>query len=110
LGIDNEEPAIENANENSLLNGVADIHWSLDDIEIIKEKEFDIILANINRNVLLKYLSYLHSMLKLDGMLVLSGILSTDESLMITALSKTGFIPGEIRRRGEWVCISAQLT
>lgn len=54
VAIDIDEFAYENARENIVLNGTPDIEVRLGGAEAIKESDsFDIVLANINRNILL---------------------------------------------------------
>lgn len=109
LGIDNEVPAIENARENGILNQTSEILWSLEDIEELADEKYDVILANINRNVLLQYMPVLQEKLDTGGIILLSGILESDKHMMIEALAKAGLEIDGIKHRGEWICISAGL-
>lgn len=70
--------SVENSIENVALNKVeAKIHLgSLEDLEV--NSPFDILLANINRNILLEQLPLYKAALKANGMLLISGFYQTD--------------------------------
>ena len=56
LALDNDEWALNNSLENINLNNCKNIKVVSSDLkEIILDKQFDLILANINTNVLLDY-------------------------------------------------------
>jgi ribosomal protein L11 methyltransferase len=61
----------------------------LGDIIDIKGKKFDVIIANINKNVLLSHLPSYSKCLNTNGILLLSGFFETDaEDLISAALSE----------------------
>src|SRR5205814_8599155 len=55
LAIDNDEWSVENARENIERNNCKNIAIELNTLDNIAQKSFDVILANINRNILLQY-------------------------------------------------------
>lgn len=76
--IDNDDWSIENAKENVQKNDCKVI--SIEKIDAFKGKQkFDIILANINKNVIIKNLDGLVLGLNKGGQLLLSGLLKADE-------------------------------
>ncbi|MEM8566696.1 MAG: 50S ribosomal protein L11 methyltransferase [Bacteroidota bacterium] len=81
IAYDNNSWSIENAPENLNLNNTSVVtiqEGTIDSIQL--EGKFDIILANINKNVLLEEMSdYIH-FLSADGVLVLSGFYESDAS------------------------------
>jgi ribosomal protein L11 methyltransferase len=81
--IDIDDRSIENAIENSARNNCRKISISLS--SEIPLGEFNIILANINRNVILNYLSQMSEYLNEEGSLLLSGLLASDEKEMVEA-------------------------
>lgn len=104
--IDNDENAYENALENVSLNGCHKVDCGLGGLEILDEDvHYDVILANINRNVLLDSVDGLKGLLKDGGVLILSGILRSDVALVVGAYEGGGFEVGEVSERGEWVCV-----
>jgi len=101
--IDIETAAFENTIENAELNGVASqvkaVHGNL---ENSASKRYDIILANINRNVILASLPALYEKLSVTGKLLISGILKTDEALVAAEARSLGFHLQERTYKGEW--------
>lgn len=73
LAVDYDEICVASVAENSALNDIVHIEAALGSQEQIAGKSFDIILANINRNILLDQMeSYSNSLLS-DGKLYISG-------------------------------------
>ena len=79
--IDNDEWSIKNAEENFEKNNVHSI--CLYQSSTVSEKNFDIILANINRSVLEQYSSTLVNLLSSQGVLLVSGLLKEDEPFIV---------------------------
>ena len=83
LAIDNDEWSIENSKENIERNNCNHIkieHRNNADVK----RSFDLILANINRNVIIDNLSFLSSQLNENGSLLISGLLAEDEEMILT--------------------------
>lgn len=81
--IDVDGWSIENANENIERNGCSGITVELS--SQIPQENFDIILANINRNVILNHLAELETRITDAGYLLLSGLLASDEIAIMQA-------------------------
>lgn len=81
LAIDNDEWSIENANENILLNDCSRVIVHKADSLSFAEN-YDIILANINRNVLLSGMGSLKQHLAKEGVLLMSGLLEDDRAII----------------------------
>jgi ribosomal protein L11 methyltransferase len=64
---------------------------------------FDIILANINRNVLNEYASALVSILSPKGVLLVSGILKEDERVIVAAFNILQ--PIKVQQNKNWISI-----
>ena len=103
--VDVEEDAFKNILENIQINGCHIIHPILGTIKDTKSNDYDIILANINRNVLMNTVKDHYLLLKPGGMLIMSGILEADKEKVIKYYSDTGFTPDGIKIKGEWVSI-----
>lgn len=103
--IDIEEESFENTKENAALNNVNNIQVACSDLENFKEETYDIILANINRNVLLNSAEELFSRLNTNGSLLISGILDLDEKLVTDKYLSSGFTIDLVFDRGYWRCI-----
>ena len=92
LAVDIEEWAFNNAKENISLNGCKNIRIEKGDIDIINEDEhFDVIIANINKNVLLNHLPSYSKLIKQNGTLYLSGFFHSDIDDLVTKAQKCGF-------------------
>ena len=76
--VDNNEWAYENAIENFKRNGIQDQTIILGDAATLKGKAFNLILANINRNILLKDMHYYYDCLLDGGKLFMSGFYEAD--------------------------------
>jgi ribosomal protein L11 methyltransferase len=98
---DNDEWSIENAEENFQKNDVHSI--ILYRSSAIPKDSFDIILANINRNVLSEYASALVNILSPNGVLLVSGILKEDEKIIVAAFNILQ--PIKVQQNKNWVSI-----
>ena len=67
-------------------------------------RTYDVILANINRNVILPSLPELHKRLNQGADLLISGFIQEDEQLMADAGAKEGFKIVRTEKRGNWIC------
>jgi ribosomal protein L11 methyltransferase len=79
LAIDNNVWAYENSIENVELNGCKNIELVLGEVELIANKQFNVILANINKNVIKVQLESYVQALSNDGLLLISGVLIDDK-------------------------------
>lgn len=106
LAIDNDEwsynNAIENCNANDT-NHVTVQQTTVDNLE--GHLEFDIILANINRHVLLEYMAPISIFTKNKGTLLLSGILEQDIPIIRTSAEQNDFTYQEEIINNNWVCM-----
>tara|TARA_B100001564_G_scaffold85286_2_gene69086 strand:+ start:13457 stop:14278 length:822 start_codon:yes stop_codon:yes gene_type:complete len=103
--VDIDEWSYENSLENIKLNKCKKINIFKGDIFLVKHKKFDVIMANINRNILLEQIPQYVSCLNDDGFLFLSGFFEDDISkfkLKITSLNLT--LCSKISKNG-WVAI-----
>ncbi len=103
--IDIEEESYRSTIENAALNGVDNITARCGVLSDVQGREFDGILANINRNVILDALPRLAELLKPGGWLLVSGILQTDEAVVTEAAEQAGFTRGHLAQRGNWLCV-----
>jgi ribosomal protein L11 methyltransferase len=99
--IDNDEWSIENAKENFQKNDAHSI--TLYRSSAMPKDSFDIILANINRNVLNEYASALVSILSPKGVLLVSGILKEDERVIVAAFNILQ--PIKVQQNKNWISI-----
>jgi ribosomal protein L11 methyltransferase len=104
IGFDIEPDAIENARHNAGLNQVTGINFRLGDEQVIPDKRFDLILANINRNTLIRLIPIFKQHLKQNGVLIISGILLTDEAALDNLIAD-GFQCQQRLTENEWVAL-----
>ena len=108
VAIDIDEDSIENAKEYFKINKVTEsIKLFKKDIFEIKNKNFDIIYANILRNVIEKNLGEIYSKLKTGGKLFISGVLADEEVQISDSLKKNSFRIIDKRFKSEWLGIYA---
>ncbi|HMN32965.1 MAG TPA: 50S ribosomal protein L11 methyltransferase [Chitinophagaceae bacterium] len=104
LGIDNDEWSVENAIENYKMNDCHKIEISNQSIETI-DKKFDIILANIQLNILVQYKEKLKELLSPSGIILLSGVLVSDEAQLRQAFEASQFQLIERAQIKEWIAL-----
>ncbi len=107
LCIDIEPESVAATINNSLLNNCQKIKVREGSVEQMKGSIFDLILANINRNILLNHLPEYEKSLKAGAHLLLSGFYSTDTALLSDALQKHGFRIRKIFDHEGWEMIHA---
>jgi len=104
IGIDNDPWSVENAKENCMKNNCSSIEISIQDLTQIN-KQFDIILANINLNILLETLPILKNLLRSQGQIYLSGILYSDIPTMSKCFTELGFQLVSSKQKKDWVAL-----
>lgn len=105
--IDIDPGAVENALENIQSNGARNISaWQADNLRTLETGSYDVILANINRNILLEAIQEMKRVLKSDGLLILSGILQEDESAILVAAASENLHLVRKAARSNWLAIS----
>ncbi len=107
FGFDIDEWSERNATENVWLNGVNhQVTVALGDESVIPEgSRFDLILANINRNVLLELLPLFSRLLEPGGRVALSGLLRTDRDIILKRAEQSGLHLMEEEGMEEWVAL-----
>ena len=83
MGIDIDDWAFKNAIENANINNVSNIQFVHGDVKAIGEEKFDIILANINRNIILQDIEKYVGALNENSDILLSGFLEEDIPLIL---------------------------
>ena len=107
LGFDTDEWCYENALENCMLNNVSDqIEIKTGDIKIVPREEYDFILANIQKNILMELTAEFSKRLKNKGIILLSGLLEEDEKDILEKYTSEGFTHLETIQMDEWIALS----
>ena len=103
LGIDIDEWAYKNSIENSMLNNVENIEFVLGDVDKIGNKKFDVVIANINRNIILRDLHLYFKKLIKGGKLIISGFLEEDLKLVLNTAKNIGFQLINKKNKNKWL-------
>ena len=108
VGYDIDEWSTDNARHNATLNGVDErMKVLLGDVSVLNEVEgsFDVVLANINRNILLADMPAMVAKLTPGGTLALSGFLTADVPLLLAKAGELGLTLTAKKNEAEWVCL-----
>ena len=103
--VDIEQASYENTIDNAQANSVTHIRAYHGTLESVEATGYGYILANINRNVILNSLKSLYAKLAPGGVLLVSGILTADESLVLNRAAEVKLQFTDKAQRGEWSCI-----
>ena len=106
--IDIDAWCYENSLENVERNNCSNIAVYEGDASILKEKKYDIIIANINRNILLSDMEIYTSCINENGNLLLSGFYSEDIPIIDAEVSKYGLTLNKTITRNNWVALQYQ--
>jgi ribosomal protein L11 methyltransferase len=102
--IDNDEWSITNAAENFQKNNSGSIDLKLSD-RLVPGEMYDVILANITKNIILENFSFLSYQLNKNGILLLSGLLEDDEKDILDESRKFLLTPEVKLKEGNWLCM-----
>jgi ribosomal protein L11 methyltransferase len=103
IAIDIDTWSVENAKENAEKNSCTKIDIQLS--TVIPSSQFDVILANINRNIILEYLPQLKNAMAGNGCILLSGLLQTDREDIVEACRKEGLKLVQHLERHRWISL-----
>jgi ribosomal protein L11 methyltransferase len=103
---DIDEWSVINGEENKEMNGTHNIRLQQGKIgEVSLARKFDIILANINKNVLLEEIKTYQTFLQPGGILMLSGFYTHDIPDLLNETSKYGLSEVQHDERETWACL-----
>lgn len=104
VAIDIEDWTVENAQENAQHNHCQAVQVRLGDAALLEnEAPFDIILANINRNVLLEDMGHYSKLLPAGAPLLLSGFYTEDLPMLQQKAAEHGLTYQSMRTKNNWV-------
>lgn len=103
--IDIDTWCVENAEENIVLNGLSGIEVLLGDARLLNGRHYDVVLANINRNVLMADMHVYADCLPVGGDLYLSGFYIEDTPLLEYEAGKYGLILEHCKERDNWAML-----
>ena len=108
IGYDIDEWSVENARHNAVINQVDDHFQSLlGDSSILNKVEgtFDLVLANINRNILLNDLPLFRQKMSAGAILILSGFYTADSPMLISKAEMLGLTLQKQKEDHDWACL-----
>lgn len=103
--IDIDTWCTENSIENIAVNNILNVEVLLGGAEQLNEKHFDIIIANINRNILLNDMESYANCLSKNGELYMSGFYKKDIPLIEAEANRNGLILTEHYEKNNWVVV-----
>lgn len=104
VAIDYDEVCYESTLENTALNGITNLQAICGGKEVIPKEHYDIILANINRNILLDQIPVYAEVLKTEGYIFFSGFYeSPDLDMIKQACAGFGIHYVDHKKMGDWV-------
>ena len=111
LGYDIDEWSADNARHNATLNGVDNMEVLLGDASVlggVKER-FDVVIANINRNILIADMSAFATHIKPGGVLILSGFYESDVTMLTRSATENGLVLHDVITDEEWASASFRM-
>ena len=102
IGIDFDEWAFENAEENAKLNAVNNIDFIHGDSDAIGEATFDVILANINRNIILQDIATYVGAMNHKSEILFSGFLKEDIPVVLKKSEQLGLELVVSKYKNKW--------
>jgi len=101
--IDIDPWCYENSVENTARNNSQNIKVYEGDVALLKDKKYDVIIANINRNILLQDMKQYAASLSENGVLLLSGFYSEDIPLIEEEANKYKLTKDLVLERNNWI-------
>ena len=105
LAVDIEDWSVENTIENAERNDCHAITAACGDIDVIEAQQFDLILANINKNVLKAHIPIYRQLLVENGTLFLSGFFDSDVEELVDFCSQHGLTKRRVLNKDNWAAI-----
>ena len=108
IGYDIDEWSVDNARHNAVINQIDNRFTSLlGDASILNKVEgtFDLVMANINRNILLNDMPQFVSKMKAGATLILSGFYTDDCQVLIEKAQTLGLTLQQQKEDQQWACL-----
>lgn len=107
VGYDIDEWSVENAKHNAQLNGVDNLEVYFGNASVINHISgvFDVVLANINRNILLEDMKSFRGVLNEGGYMILSGFYEEDIPVLLEKAKEFGLYESRRRTDNNWACL-----
>lgn len=106
LGIDIEEWAYNNVRDNIKMNHIDQMEVQCGNASLLDKETFDIIMANINRNILLNDISKYVKVLNKGGILLLSGFYQSDIEIIEKECNVHNLVKKSVKEDNQWVALA----
>lgn len=107
-GYDIDEWSVDNARHNAIINQVEE-HFAtlMGDATVLDsiDETFDIVMANINRNILLNDLPRFRQKMRTGSTLLLSGFYTEDAPLLLEKAKSLGLMFRQQQEENNWACL-----
>lgn len=103
--IDIDDWCVDNSQENIRLNKISGIEVLLGGAELLEGLHFDVVLANINRNILLNDMKYYANTLTSGGELYMSGFYTEDVPIIEAKAMELGFRMQYFLQKNSWAVV-----
>jgi ribosomal protein L11 methyltransferase len=101
--IDIDKWSFESASENAQLNKIGNMDVKLGDASLLGSEKYDVIFANIHKNVIVSDLQKYESVLNNGGTIYLSGFYNYDMPDIKEKATSLGLIESSFQERNNWV-------
>lgn len=107
VGYDIDEWSVRNTMHNAEINDVKNVRALLGDASVIRplEETFDIVLANINRNILLNDMEAMRSKMAANACFIISGFYEEDIPLLVDKAKALRLCLKAQKGKGQWRCL-----
>ncbi len=107
VGYDIDEWSVENAKHNAVLNGVENMEVLFGNSQVLNHVSgvFDVVMANINRNILLEDMKLFRSVMNVGATLILSGFYEEDVPVLLEKAEELGLKEKTRMVDENWTCL-----
>lgn len=107
IGYDIDEWSVNNTLHNATMNNVTNLEVFHGNAQVLSHVSglFDVVLANINRNILLQDMTSFVELMSPGAILLLSGFYESDANLLIEKATQLGLVKRNRKTEDDWCCL-----
>lgn len=107
VGFDIDQWSVDNAGHNAILNNINNVEILLGNAEVLNglDERFDVVVANINRNIILSDMAAYNKMMRENAVLILSGFYQSDIDIIQAEASRYDLHIQSRNEENDWACI-----
>lgn len=107
IGYDIDEWSVNNTLHNATMNNVTNLEVFHGNAQVLSHVSglFDVVLANINRNILLQDMTSFVELMSPGAILLLSGFYESDTNLLIEKATQLGLVERNRKTEDDWCCL-----